>query len=445
MRNGEKPLRSNPESRPGPANGLAVNWLRDHLSANRPEGSVNGKLPRWGRTQPDGSRLKLFLDPTSSSLEVGHYSWPPGRYIVTGCNRENLDRYAFAASVVHEFLPDWYRSGNLIYANEQTRPDEISSSQNYGIFRDHRYIFENFSPIPNLGYGRAPEIEDFIDRSRSKNYALGELAKNSQPPLKVASGERLISPDQTPETPRLTDWLRPIMHEHHGRRLPARIRIGYYGPVDGNYNEVNAQTDYDQEKSRSEIAAQIMAEFMPGWEVSGACLTPQGLGPERVKMEEDGYRVCRWLIRDYLTRIEKPTQDGDSNPVPRYWANLMLFEMRDRALFGGNGRSYSLPHDLLVDDPVSVWCRNYPDGSQLRIVYEPRHPSQNGNKFQHIYNKDNRGDPLSRERLDVHDKIAAELVSSGVVPPPPSGQALPILKARPAPEAKRQRSAFFWV
>ncbi len=66
------------------------------------------------------------------------------------------------------------------------------------------------------------------------------------------------------------------MHEHHNRHLPANIRVGYYGPVDGFANEVDAQESYDEDRSRSAVAAQIVAEFMPGWEVQGDCLAPAG-------------------------------------------------------------------------------------------------------------------------------------------------------------------------
>ena len=443
MRNGNKAPRLSFEPTPQAGDGLAINWLQENLVGEKSLGQGNGKLPRWGRTYPDGSRLKLFLDPDRNSLEVGYYSWPPGSHLLSGCGQESFNRFAFAAGVIHEFLPDWYRSGNLIYASEKTRPAHISSSQAYGLFRDHCYFFENFSPIHKLVSGSSLQLEAFINKDHSKEHALTELAKSPPPPLPVTSGDRLINGHQPVDTPRLTDWLRPIMHEHHNRQLPANIRVGYYGPVDGFVNEVDAQEGYDEDRSRSAVAAQIVAEFMPGWEVWGDRLVPVGSKSPASRAPDDGYRVCRWLTREYLTKVE-PCVDHSRDLVPHYWANLMFFEMRDLALSGGNGIKYSLPYDI-IQRPASVWTRTYPNGAQLRVVYEPDCCSNsNSNKSRRSYNRDHSGNPISRERLDTQDKIVPDLVSWGIITNPPEGRELPILRARPPDEAKDHGSAFFW-
>lgn len=441
MRNGNKAPKRRQESQPNPPADLAVDWLRNYLPGGRLAGQANGQLPRWDRVYDDGSQLKLFLDP-EGNIEVGHYSFPPGKYLVRGCNQENLDRYSFVASVIHEFLPDWYRSDNLLYASEAGRPAHVFSSQQYGIFRDYRYMLESWSPVMKFGPGPTPEINYEVNKKETKERALEQLFELDPAPLPVSPGSQLIEAGhESADTPRLTDWLRPIMHEHHKRHLPAKIRVGYYGPVDGRSDNINAQKDYENEETRSLLAAQVLAEFMPGWEVCGNRLIPEGFRPPDT-MEEDGYRVCRWLVKDYLTHVE-PWRDHERDLIPRYWANLTFFEMRDQALFGRNGRTYSLPYDI-IDQPASVWARTYTDGSQLRLVYEPDWHNQNGNKYQRIYNKDHSGEPISRERLDIHDKIALELISMGIVEAPPQGQSPPILKPHSLQEAKDQGVAFFW-
>ncbi len=121
----------------------------------------------------------------------------------------------------------------------------------------------------------------------------------------------------------------------------------------------------------------------------------------------------------------------------------MFFEMRDLTLFGGNGIKYSPPYDI-IQQPASVWTRTYPNGAQLRVVYEPDCCNSNGNKSRRAYNKDYSGNPISRERLDTQDKIVLDLVNWGIITNPPEGRELPILKARPPDEAKDRDSAFFW-
>ncbi len=76
MRNGNKAPKLSLESVPQAGDGLAINWLQENLVGGQSLGQRNGNLPRWGRTYPDGSRLKLFLDPdktlSRSVITAGH-------------------------------------------------------------------------------------------------------------------------------------------------------------------------------------------------------------------------------------------------------------------------------------------------------------------------------------------------------------------------------------
>ena len=393
------------------ANDSALDWFQRHMGPQAPERESRG---RWTRNYDDQSQLKFFFDPASQVLEVGHYSWPPVDAHNLPVNGQDDRAAELAASVVHEFLPGWQRSGGLLYGRRC--PAGVIAGRANDRYRNLLYRW---------GQEFGGEVVDPLASSQAAKWAKARLAESMPLPIQPEPGRELSRQGLLPEGTTLAQWLRPVLAGKLTNRAKEAvwmrtydcqsqlrlvywpdqnlIQVGYYSwPLPVCSRDLGLRHDLDG--SRSVFASRVLSEFLPDWDSYQNCLRPAKLGSPS-QFPADGYRYWRTCLNDYqdiCPTVANPVSDRAATS----WAMMRFHERRDRELLSDNGSRTAWLQNTLGPAETIEW------------------------------HTDILGHQVSFDRLRVHNQLAPYLIKRNLVPPPPETGGLVLLETKSPAEMK---------